>query len=299
MFHRTCNVVPARPIGFSAFAVIFLALLCAPHSTYASASQQSISVGGVSRTYFVYLPKSYSASNKVPVVFVLHPFEHDAAWAEHNMGWDQCADKNGFIVVYGQSAAERGSWNAGLTRSERASGLDDVGYLSAVIDAVESAYPVDMSRVYMVGFSAGAFMTAKMGATIPNSLTAIATVEGMTGLADQDTLVPGAPLSIIMFRGTSDDVVPYTSDEPSSLFHRAVYSAAGSAADWAQADGCSPTPATSQVNDHISLADYKGGTNGAEVQLMTVNGGKHEYKSEDTPLIWAFFSSQSKATQKP
>lgn len=287
-----------RLTGALCFLAIFALSVSSIPACYAAA-QQSLNVGGVSRTYYIYVPKSYSASTKAPVVFVLHPFLHDAAWAEHNMGWDQCADKNGFLVVYGQSAADRGSWNAGLTRSERATGYDDVAYLEAVIDAVEGSYTVDMSHVYMVGFSAGAFMTAKMGATIPNSLTAIATVEGMTGLADQDTLVPTSPLSIIMFRGTSDDVVPYTSDQASSLFHIAVYSATGSASDWAQADGCSSTPATSKVNDHITLTDYTGGAGGAEVRLMTVNGGKHEYKPEDTDLIWAFFATQSKATQKP
>ena len=264
-----------------------------------ASTQVSVSVGGVSRTYFVYVPKSYSAGQAVPVVFVLHPLTKDAAWAEHTMGWDQCADKNGFIVVYGQSAADRGVWNAGVTRSERASGFDDVSYLEAVMDAVEGAYTVDMSHVYMVGFSAGAIMTAKMGATIPKSLTAVATVEGMTGYADQDVLVPTSPLSIITFRGTADDVSPYTSDVESTLFHAKLYSATGTASDWAQADGCTSAPTTSQVNSHIVLTDYTGGTGGAEVQLMTVNGGKHEYKPEDTDLIWQFFKTQSKVADKP
>jgi polyhydroxybutyrate depolymerase len=273
--------------------------LAATSTCYAS-TQESLTVGGVSRTYFVYLPKSYSSSQKVPVVFVLHPFSKDAAWAEHTMGWDRCADKNGFIVVYGQSSSDRGVWNAGLTRSERASGADDVGYLEAVVDAVETSYSVDMSHVYMVGFSAGAIMTAKLGSTIPKSLTAIATVEGTTGFADQDMFVPSSPLSAIMFRGTADDVVPYTSDVTSSLFHAQMYSATGSASDWAQADGCASTPTTSQVNGgHILLTDYKGGAGGGEVQLMTVNGGKHEYRPEDTDLIWQFFSAQTKATVQP
>jgi len=258
-----------------------------------------VSVGGVSRTYFVYTPKSYSAGQAVPVVFVLHPLTKDAAWAEHIMGWDQCADKNGFIVVYGQSAADRGVWNAGVTRSERASGYDDVSYLEAVMDAVDGAYTVDMSHVYMVGFSAGAIMTAKMGATIPKSLTAVATVEGMTGYADQDVLVPSSPLSIITFRGTADEINPYTSGIESPLFHAKLYSATGTAADWAQADGCTTAPTTTQVNSHIVITDYTGGVGGAEVQLMTVNGGKHEYKPEDTDLIWQFFKTQSKATEKP
>jgi polyhydroxybutyrate depolymerase len=216
------------------------------------------------------------------------------------MGWDQSADKNGFIVVYGQSLTDGGTWNAGLTRAERATGADDVSYLEAVIDTVEDSYAVDMSRVYMVGFSAGAIMTAKMGATIPNSLTAVATVEGITGLADQDVLVPTSPLSAIMFRGTADDVTPYTSDAPSTLFRTGVWSATGTASDWAQADGCTSAPTTSQVDGgHIDVIDYAGGTGGAEVKLMTVNGGKHEYKPEDTGLIWQFFTTQTKTTSTP
>jgi len=286
-------------IGF-ATAIFTLALAALQAAPCHASTQESLTVGGVTRVYYVYTPKSYSAETKVPVVFVLHPLTKDAAWAEHTMGWDQCADKNGFLVVYGQSSSDIGIWNAGLSDAERASGADDVGYLEAVMDAVESAYAVDMSRVYMVGFSAGGIMTAKMGATVPKSLTAIATVAGITGFADKDVLVPTAPLSIITFRGTADRVAPYTSDAPSVLFNIRVYSAASTAADWAHADGCSQPPTTTQINGgHIVETDYMGGVGGAEVQLMTVNGGKHEYRLEDTGLIWQFFSAHTKLTVSP
>lgn len=299
MIERALKYKLCRAAAGAVMALVVVSSAMVGVSTCYASTAESVTVDGGSRPYYIYTPKLYTAGQKVPVVFVLHPLTKDAAWAEKTMAWDQCADKNGFIVVYGQSASDRGIWNAELTAGERASGSDDIGYLEAVMDAVEGAYTVDMSRVYMVGFSAGAIMTAKMGATIPKSLTAVATVEGITGYADQDVLVPTSPLSIITFRGTADDISPYTSDVKSPLFHAYLYSATGTAADWATADGCSMTPTTSQVNSHITLTDYKGGTGGAEVQLMTVNGGKHEYKPEDTDLIWQFFTTRQKATEKP
>lgn len=300
MIDKTLKYKPFSAVAGAALALLVISSIAICSSRCYAGTQETVTVSGESRTYFVYTPKSYRTGQKVPVVFVLHPLTKDAVWAERTMGWDKCADANNFIVVYGQSASDKGIWNAGLTRSERATGTDDVGYLEAVMDAVDAAYTIDMSHVYMVGFSAGAIMTAKLGATIPNSLTAIATVEGITGYADKDVFVPGSPLSIITFRGTADDVAPYTSDQKSSLFQAYLYSATGTATDWAAADGCSTTPTTSQIDGgHMVLTDYKGGTGGAEVQLMTVNGGKHEYKPEDTGLIWQFFSTQSKATVKP
>ena len=293
-FTHACGSASTR--AAFAFLVFTLVLFAAPASQ--ASTQKSVTVGDAARTYFVYTPKSYASGTEVPVVFVLHPFTKDAAWAEKNMGWDQCADKNGFIVVYGQSATDGGTWNAGLTRSERATGADDVAYLEAMMTAVEGAYSIDSTQVYMVGFSAGAIMTAKIGATIPQSLTAVATVEGLTGFASRDVLIPPAPLSIMMFRGTADEVTPYTNDVASTLFKTQVYSATDSAADWAKADGITAAPTTSPVaGGKIVRTDYKGDTGSTEVVLMTVNGGKHEYKSEDTDLIWQFFKTQKKATK--
>jgi polyhydroxybutyrate depolymerase len=284
------------------FAVITLASLVAGtirvSPCYAS-TQANVTVDGASRPYYIYIPKSHTAGQKTPVVFVLHPMTKDAAWAEQNMGWDKCADHNGFIVVYGQAASSNGTWNAGLTRSERATGSDDVGYLSAVMNDVEANQSIDMSQVFMVGFSSGAIMTAKFGSTEPNTLSAVGTVEGITGYATRDAFVPGAPLSMIAFRGTADMVTPYSSDTLSTLFKTYLWSATGTATDWAQADGCTATPSNSQIADNLQLTDYTGGTQGSEVQLVTVNGGKHEYKESYTDIIWKFFASHPKSVDKP
>jgi polyhydroxybutyrate depolymerase len=284
----------------TSFLAAFMASCFLQPSICHSSTPATLTLDGVSRLYYVYVPSGYAPNHPAPLMIVLHPFGTDAAWAEAHMGWDRCADQNGFIVVYGQSGAKSGLWNAQISFGKGVVLPDDVDYLKGVMSAVETTYSIDLKRVYMVGFSSGAIMAAKMAAAIPGSLTAIGTVEGMTGYSQSDQLVPTAPVSAIMFRGTADHVIPYVNNVPSRLFHLTVYGAVDTATDWARADGCLMTPVSSMADGgNIAVSEYTGGKVGTEIKLMTVNQGHHVYAPQDTGLIWQFFISQSKLTVKP
>jgi len=61
----------------------------------------------------------------------------------------------GFVVVYpqGMGIAPPGySWADGRNTSADQAGIDDVGFLSALIDEIGNAYFVDSTRVYRAAF---------------------------------------------------------------------------------------------------------------------------------------------------
>ena len=67
---------------------------------------------------------------------------------------------------------------------------------------------------------------------------------------------------------------------------------------WVRMDGCNTTPnSTTSHNGNIVEADYAGGKDGSEVDLVTIGNGKHDWPSTALPdqisatdAIWEFFA---------
>ena len=56
--------------------------------------------------------------------------------------------------------------------------IDDVGFISALIDLMIKDYNMDPNRVYMTGISNGAIMSYRLACEIPHKIAAIAPVDG-------------------------------------------------------------------------------------------------------------------------
>jgi poly(3-hydroxybutyrate) depolymerase len=65
---------------------------------------------------------------------------------EFRYHWDALSDRSGFVVVYPQGEGDR--WNVSL--DSRA--VDDVRFLSDLIDHLERQLPVDPRRVFVAGY---------------------------------------------------------------------------------------------------------------------------------------------------
>jgi len=65
-------------------------------------------------------------------------------------------------------------WNAGIS-----SGLvNDIAFLSALIDSLDLTYNINLNRVYSTGMSNGGFMSHTLACELSNRITAIASVTG-------------------------------------------------------------------------------------------------------------------------
>jgi len=86
-------------------------------------------------------------------------------------GMDAASDREHFIAVY-PNGTGRGRflvWNAG-TCCGRAplQGIDDVGFVRAMIDDLAKRTPIDRTRIYATGLSNGAMMTYRIAAEAPD-----------------------------------------------------------------------------------------------------------------------------------
>src|SRR5581483_3179096 len=137
-------------------------------------SSHTVHFGGVARTFRLYRPQGLTGA--VPLVVVLHGGFGSAAQAERSYHWDSAADNGHFLVAYPNGLHR--AWNAGSCCGEpQKAGVDDVGFITATVAAVEQHFRIDAARVFVTGMSNGAMMALRL-ACQTDVFAAIASVAG-------------------------------------------------------------------------------------------------------------------------
>jgi polyhydroxybutyrate depolymerase len=291
-----------------AAAVGVCALLLAASPPRASAAEATVVIesGGLSRQYLVHRPPApVSGSGKVPAVLIFHRGDGTAAEMVGLAGFDRVANRHGFVTVYPQGFADGWNDGRGVTKAG-ALGVDDIGFVSAIIDRLVADDNVDPARVYATGLSNGAMLVENLGCRLSGKIAAIAPVAGPMPAADAPGCAPGRPMPVLEIHGTADPFLPYRGSP-------GVDSVPQTQQIWRDADGCGPVTATGLprvVDDGTSVtrraAVCRGG---ADVELYLVSGGGHtwpdgaqylprsqvgavSHQFDAAETIWQFFATQ-------
>lgn len=233
---------------------------------------------GVTREYLVHVPDSYDGSAPVPLVVDMHGLTSSAA-AQARFGWREKADAEGFIVVHPQGL--NASWNGGelCCGSSRDNGVDDEGFILALVEQMKQDACIDGRRVYATGLSNGGAMSHLLACNAADVFAAAAPVSMSNGA---EPCEPARPIPVIMTRGTDDLLVPFAGG---FLFA----SAAEDFAQWAERNGCSGEPAPS--SELCQTFDQCDG--GVEVTLCTLDAGHVLYDNPQgfsvPDVVWATF----------
>ncbi len=229
--------------------------------SYSEAQTFSFTYDGLLRTYVVYTPTDYNPEISYPLVFNLHGLGSNALEQEYYSGFDFVADTAGIIMVYPNGVDNE--WNIFSVN-----GVDDVGFISALIDTMAANYNIDQDRVYSTGMSMGGFMSHRLACELENRIAAIASVAGVLAFSPCE---PSRPMPVMQIHGTSDDVVPYAYVE-------------ATIAHWTSYDNCPADPVITELPDidttdgcTVTLSTYGLCDDSTEVRLYTINGGGHTW----------------------
>ncbi len=279
---------------------------------------QSMTFGGRERTWRVRLPAGYDGTPR-PILFVLHGGFGTAEQVQtRQAGFDPIAERENVIVVYPNGiAADESStnplqraqtWNGGACCGPASTqNVDDVGFLTAVLDRVEAEACVDKRRVFFTGMSNGGIMSYRMGCERSDRVTAIAPVAGTLQV---ESCEPSRQVPLFAVHGTLDENVPYaggTGCGAGMVMTRAIPEIVG---DWAARNACSGESSTTFVQGDGTCVSSE--TCDAETVLCSIELGDHSWPGSDTaPLgtcgtmggrqsttfaaseaIWSFFARQ-------
>lgn len=134
-----------------------------------------------SRTYKVYIPNGYAQGTAVPMVVMLHGCTQDPDQFAAGTEMNAYADQYKFIVVYPDqpsSAHSNKCWRW-FDPAHQARGSGEPAHIVGIVNQVKTDYTIDSNRVYLAGMSAGAAMTANMGALYPDVFASIGVHSGL------------------------------------------------------------------------------------------------------------------------
>ena len=272
------------------------------------AQYQTIDVEGIERQYRMYIPRSYDGVEAVPLLLALHGGMGSAQQFEKQTGFNEIAERNGFIVVYpdglGVFKYSLHVWNSGYIRAGIVQNTDDILFLYTLIKHLQTTYRIDLSRIYMTGHSNGGMMTYRMGGEHAEIFAAIAPVSAaIGGYASPESPyyqipTPTQPLSVVHVHGRLDKNVLYDGGETQEGINkgRRDVSVNESIAFWVTQNNCSKTPIVEQsVNAKVILTKYVNGTDRSEVNLVTILNQNHYWDNMNRDVASERFYGQSLA----
>lgn len=192
--------------------ILFLFLILLPRTGFAADFTHNIDVKKTSRSFIVHIPDGLKGQKDLPVVIVMHGGGGNADGMRKQTGMDAVADKNGFIAVYpegtgGLLMGRMHTWNAGACCGAAArKKVDDVAFISALIDFLVKEYAIDGARVYATGHSNGSQMSYRLACELSDKVAAVATNAGQRVL---ETCKPKRPVAVLHLHGVQDPCALY------------------------------------------------------------------------------------------
>lgn len=291
-----------------------LAALAGAAAAKGAEERVAISHDGLDRSYLVFAPEAKNGAPP-PVVIVLHGGGGDAENAARMTGFTAKARAENFIAVYpngtGRFRNALFTWNAGhCCGSAMRAGVDDVGFIAALIDDVVERFGGDPTRVYVTGMSNGAMMAHRLGRELSGKVAAIAPVVG--GLFG-DEEKPSRPVAAIIINGALDKSIPEAGGATGGRFQGAWDGArlapGGYQGEfWAGANGCAPAPEKEAPSANVILWRYDCPA-GREVLRYVVEDNAHAWPGGEkggrrgdqpsqslraTDVIWDFVKTKSR-----
>ena len=222
----------------------------------------------------------------MPLLIVLHGRLGTGKRMSRQTGFNEIADKEGFIVVYPDGIKRSWADGRGITRADDQN-IDDVAFLDELIQNLAAKFPVDPAGIYLVGHSNGGFMALRFCVELPHRITALAVVAASLTDSLANRLQAGGTGSVLFMHGTADDVTPY--DGCSLPGGGRTLPVEDAAKTWAAAHGCSRFPALERIepsrkNLNVSVLNYGPCRNQNQVKLFRLEGGGHVWPGEPEGL---------------
>jgi len=165
--------------------------------------------------------------------------------------------------------------------------INDVGFVSALIETLSVYYNIDSTRIFATGFSNGSIMTYRLAAELSNKIAAIAAASGQMMLDECD---PVRAVPIMHLHGLEDDAVPYEGGSASGY----VFPSVESVIDiWVEINNCETEPDTVVNTSELMVRKWRAQSDNADIVLYTTPTGGHYWLTSipATDSIWAFFDT--------
>lgn len=259
--------------------------------------KESIVHDDLVRNYIVHIPSTYDNTVPIPLVLCFHGYGGTASGISYT-NFNDVSDTANFIVVYPQGTLlkRKSHWNVGGWTLD--SKIDDVGFISSLLDSLSERYNINQSRIYSTGMSNGGYMSFLLACQLSDRIAAIASVTGSMTPQTYNLCNPQRPIPVLQIHGTNDQKVPYKGNRKWSLSINKVLEY------WINHNNCDIIPFEMSFPDinnsdesNVHRLSWLNGDNSVITDHIIVNGGGHDWFGvwgnmdiNSTAEIWKFFS---------
>ncbi len=233
-----------------------------------------------SRPYKYKVPSRYDATKATPLIVMLHGFTASGELNELILHLAPLAESKGFLYAFPdgtQNPLGMRFWNAtDFCCNFFGSTVDDVAYITAVIDDMASRFNVDKKRIFLVGHSNGGFMSHRMACDRSSKIAGIVSLAGAQW-NDATRCTPTDKVAVLQVHGNLDTLVAYGGGP--------LYPGAReTVAIWANRNGCTGRLGyggkrldleSLLPGAETKIEEYGGCPANGPVELWTIEGGSH------------------------
>ena len=228
--------------------------------------------------------KKGQAAPLLPVIIFLHGAGGSAAQAMRQTNLAARAAAAGFLTVFpeglgpAEARGEGQTWNAwrccGYARDAR---VDDVGFLSVLVNRLRQDYRADPERIHLAGFSNGAMLASRFALERPGVAASLVSVAGYLPC---DAPAPTEALPVLIVHGDRDQVARFapTAAHPATGRFCEDHPARAQADFWVRSLDLAPAPKvreTAAARVEESAPGKKGGR--GFLRFVIVQGGGHAW----------------------
>jgi polyhydroxybutyrate depolymerase len=235
---------------------------------------------GITRDFVYYTPSSWTGSESLPLLIVLHGVTQTGSGLMNITGFNDIAETNNFIVCYPDGISN--AWNANMNVS--LSQADDIGFIEELSVLLQTSLNTDPNRQYLCGISNGGFMTHKMACESSQCYAAIATVSASMSDTVEQNCNPAFAPNILHIHGTADPVVSYFGSPITGISVDQLME------KWRGYHTCDLTPVFSSM-PNPNLLDFSypekytyANCSQGSLELIKVVGGGHQWPGIPTVL---------------
>jgi len=262
---------------------------------------QTFFSGRIRRSYLLHIPRSYRDTIQQPLVLNFHGHGDNAEQQALYSNFSVLADRQDFVVAYPQGVVgpdKQTGWATGPARNPH---VNDLLFVSDMLNKLQSSFCINPSRIYATGFSNGGGMTDVLACKMADRIAAFAPVSGSYP-AVPGGCYPARPVPILEFHGTGDQVVPYDGSRAKSYPPIQQW-----LAGWVALDGCTAPPVMTRVLPTVTEEQWQGCRGDATLIHYQIahwphawphftsvrhNSSQHPIATDSfnaTPIIWTFF----------
>lgn len=294
-----CRVVKELSAGRIVVLLLLGTLVgCIGSGAAAKATQSSqldevhhIQVGGLDRTYRLFVPPD-PGNSPLPLVFLFHGGGQNSRRAADFSEFHAYAGQRGAIVVYPDGTPQLGlfkkgqDWNVGSippqTPAEK-KGIDDLGFVRALVKKLESEYKIDPRRIYATGVSLGAIFTYNVACHMSDTFAAVAIVAGALATANCN---PDSPVAILVIHGIHDRHVTISGERGKYTAKFTTWPPVSKGLNfWRERNGCSSDRKEDLKEPQATCWLYGPCSTNRPVEYCEIDGG-HEWPGQPRTLLW-------------